>query len=56
MLGVYNRLAVSDERLRAVTNHIHDWLFKPSELPRLSVFSDPQDAPASAAIEHSVAS
>jgi len=28
MLGVYNRLQVSDDRLRAVTNHIHDWLFK----------------------------
>ena len=27
MLGVYNRLQVSDERLRAVTDHIHDWLF-----------------------------
>ena len=28
MLGVYNRLQVSDDRLRAVTDHIHDWLFK----------------------------
>ena len=27
MLGVYNRLQVSDERLRAVSDHIHDWLF-----------------------------
>jgi integrase len=27
MLGVYNRLQVSDDRLRAVTDHIHDWLF-----------------------------
>lgn len=28
MIGVYNRLQVSDERLLAVSNHIHDWLFK----------------------------
>jgi integrase len=28
MLGVYNRLGVSDDRLRAVTDHIHNWLFK----------------------------
>jgi integrase len=28
MLGVYNRLQVSDERLWAVADHIHDWLFK----------------------------
>jgi len=28
MLGVYNRLQVSDERLLAVTNHIRDWLFR----------------------------
>jgi integrase len=27
MLGVYNRLQVSDDRLRSVTDHIHDWLF-----------------------------
>jgi integrase len=27
MLGVYNRLQVSDDRLRAVTDHIHNWLF-----------------------------
>ena len=27
MLGVYNRLHVSDERLLAVTDHIHTWLF-----------------------------
>lgn len=27
MLGVYNRLQVSDGRLRAVTDHIHRWLF-----------------------------
>ena len=27
MLGVYNRLQVTDDRLRAVSNHIHDWLF-----------------------------
>lgn len=29
MLSVYNRLSVSDERLRSVANHIHDWLFTP---------------------------
>jgi len=28
MLGVYNRLQVSDDRLRAVADHIHGWLFK----------------------------
>jgi hypothetical protein len=28
MLGTYNRLQVNDERLLAVTKHIHDWLFK----------------------------
>ena len=28
MLSVYNRLDVSDERLRAVSNYIHDWLFR----------------------------
>ena len=28
MLGVYNRLQVSDDRLRAVADHIRDWLFK----------------------------
>ena len=28
MLSVYNRLEVSDERLKTVTNHIHDWLFR----------------------------
>lgn len=27
MIGVYNRLQVSDHRLRAVTEHIRDWLF-----------------------------
>jgi integrase len=27
MLGVYNRLAVSDDRLRAVSDHIRAWLF-----------------------------
>jgi integrase len=27
MLGVYNRLQVCDERLRRVTDHIHEWLF-----------------------------
>lgn len=27
MLGVYNRLQVSDDRLKAVTDHIHRWLF-----------------------------
>ncbi len=37
MLSVYNRLDVSDERLRAVSNYIHDWLFgsrKNSRKPR----------------------
>jgi integrase len=28
MLGVYNRLGVSEDRLRAVTDHVHNWLFK----------------------------
>ena len=28
MLGVYNRLDVCDERLRAVASHIHDWLLR----------------------------
>ena len=32
MLGVYNRLLVSDDRLRAVTDHIHDWLFKGADV------------------------
>jgi hypothetical protein len=27
MLGVYNRLGVGDERLKAVTDHIRRWLF-----------------------------
>jgi integrase len=27
MLGVYNRMAVSDDRLRRVTDHIHAWLY-----------------------------
>ena len=41
MLGVYNRLAVSDERLLAVANHIHDWLFTPqARRPPPLVFSD----------------
>ena len=31
MLGVYNRLQVSDERLLAVSDHIHDWLFPPAK-------------------------
>jgi len=33
MLGVYDRLSVSDDRLRAVTDHIHRWLFPPSANP-----------------------
>ena len=35
MLGVYNRLQVSDDRLRAVTGHIHDWLFTIAATPVL---------------------
>ncbi len=27
MLGVYNRLAVEDVRLIAVSDHVHDWLY-----------------------------
>jgi len=27
MLAVYNQLSVSDSRLSAVTQHIHDWLW-----------------------------
>jgi len=36
MLGVYNRLQVSDERLKAVSDHVHDWLFpaKPKAKPQ----------------------
>lgn len=28
MLGIYNRMAVSDPRLLTVSNHIRDWLFR----------------------------
>ena len=40
MLSVYNRLDVSDERLRAVTDFIHDWLFKGSVSRRASPRTD----------------
>jgi len=41
MLGVYNRLSVSDKRLCAVTDHIHAWLFtRPAPLRAPLVFDD----------------
>lgn len=44
-LGTYNRMSVSDERLLAVTNHIHNWLFKESEAhPAPGVCVSPQAA------------
>lgn len=33
MLGVYNRLAVNDDRLLAVTNYVHAWLYTASAKP-----------------------
>jgi len=44
MLGVYNRLQVTDDRLRAVTDHIHDWLFQGGVIPAPSESGDGQPA------------
>ena len=43
MLGVYNRLQVSDERLKAVSDHIHAWLF-PTTASTSAVATDAQQA------------
>ncbi len=32
MLGLYNRMDVEDDRLIAVSDHIHDWLFPPAKV------------------------
>lgn len=46
MLGVYNRLAVSDARLQEVTDHIHAWLFpKPASKQPESDDGGQPDAP-----------
>ena len=53
MIGVYNRLQVSDERLLIVSNHIHNWLFpetvkgKAKQVPSAS--SGPSAAPSETA-------
>lgn len=54
MLGVYNRMAVSDDRLRRVTDHIHHWLFTesaapPAALPESDASAAPQAAPVAQA-------
>ena len=49
MLGVYNRLTVSDERLRAITDFVHDWLYKvPVSCPAIPRTGDGQQAVPSA--------
>lgn len=40
MLGTYNRLGVSDVRLRAVTDYIHAWVYARQEPPKTSVILD----------------
>jgi integrase len=44
MLAVYNRLAVDDDRLRAVTDHIHRWLFTDGAVRSPESGSDGQPA------------
>ena len=44
MLGVYNRLQVSDDRLKVVTDHIHDWLFKVAAATSAAESGDGQPA------------
>lgn len=47
MLGVYNRLAVSDARLQAVSDHIHAWLYPKPALKLLESDDEGQpDAPS----------
>lgn len=43
MLGVYNRLQVSNDRLRAVTDHIHEWLFTDAAMQGLQESGDGDD-------------
>ena len=50
MLGVYNRLQVSDDRLRVVTDYIHNWLFKGADAQLRESGGDRPAAPS----EHSV--